>query len=56
MTSLATKIYYVNDHVCKDLEDAEETQWLYRCAGIVVDILTEAEYFAKLNYNGIELH
>ena len=39
-------IYYVNHHVCKDLEDAEETQWLYRCAGIAVDILTEEEYFS----------
>jgi hypothetical protein len=55
MTS-STKIYYVNDHCCRDLEDAEETQWLYRCAGIVVDILTEAEYFATLNSNGILLH
>jgi hypothetical protein len=44
------------DHCCKDLEDAEETQLLYQIAGVAVDILTEEEYFAKLNYNGIELH
>jgi hypothetical protein len=56
VTSSATEIYYVNDHACKDLEDAELTQWLYRCAGIAADILTEAEYFATLNSNGILLH
>jgi hypothetical protein len=56
MTSSATKMYYVMGHACKDLEDAEETQWLYRCAGIAADILTEAEYFAILDSNGILLH
>ena len=55
MTS-STEIYYVMDHCCKDLEDAELTQWLYQCAGIAADILTEAEYFAKLNYNDTLLH
>jgi hypothetical protein len=38
-------MYYVNHNACATLAAAEETQWLYRCAGIAVDILTEDEYF-----------
>jgi len=41
-------IYYVNHHACPTLEDAEETKWLYQCAGFIFEILTEDEYFEQL--------
>jgi hypothetical protein len=49
-------MYYVEHNACDTLEDAEQVQFLYRMAGQDVDILTEAEYFATRDYNGIELH
>ena len=45
-------IYYVLDNCCPDIESAVEIQEIYRCAGVVVDILTEAEYFAELDSIG----
>jgi hypothetical protein len=49
-------MYYVNDNACPTLEDALEVQQLYQIAGIAVEILTEEEYFATMNYNGTLLH
>lgn len=40
-------IYYVNNHLCKDLEHAQFTQWLYHDAGQAAEILTEAEYLEQ---------
>jgi hypothetical protein len=48
-------IYYVLDNACPTLEDAVEVQYLYQCAGIAVDILTEEEYFAKVDDNDVDV-
>jgi hypothetical protein len=45
-------MYYVNHNACPTLEDALEVQMLYQIAGTAVEIQTEAEYFATLDYNG----
>ena len=49
-------MYYVLDNACATLEAAVEVQELYQAAGIAVDILTEAEYFATISHNDILLH
>jgi hypothetical protein len=43
-------MYYVLDNACATLQDAEEVVMLYKVAGVVADIQTEAEYFQQLHW------